>query len=74
MENKQAYLIIAHKADLAFKALLRMLDDPRNDIFIHMDKKNTQYNEEETISWVKKKCSISRGTYQCHMGSKSSKC
>lgn len=55
MENKQAYLIIAHKADLAFKALLRMLDDPRNDIFIHMDKKNTQYNEEETISWVKKK-------------------
>lgn len=52
--SKQAYLIITHKNDLEFQTLLKMLDDPRNDIFIHMDKKNTQYNEAETISLVKK--------------------
>lgn len=52
--SKQAYLIITHKNDLGFQTLLKMLDDPRNDIFIHMDKKNTQYNEAETISLVKK--------------------
>jgi len=37
--NKHAYLIIAyHQWDL-LKVLIRMLDDERNDIFIHIDKK-----------------------------------
>lgn len=44
--TKQAYLILAHKDDLVFRTLLRMLDDFRNDIFIHMDKKNRTYNKE----------------------------
>ena len=30
--SKQAYLIITHKDDLVFQTLLKMLDDPRNDI------------------------------------------
>lgn len=51
---KQAYLIIAHKDDLTFKTLISMLDDEGNDIFIHMDKKNKKYNNEETESLVKK--------------------
>ena len=43
--DKHAYLIIAHRCDDTFKTLLKMLDDSRNDIYIHMDKKNTQYEE-----------------------------
>lgn len=43
--SKHAYLIIAHKEDLTFHTLLKMLDDTRNDIFLHMDKKNKSYNQ-----------------------------
>lgn len=38
--KKHAYLVIAHKDDLTFRTLLQMLDDVRNDIYIHMDSKN----------------------------------
>lgn len=48
MKEKQAYLIVAHKDDLVFQTLLEMLDDPRNDIFIHMDAKNKDYQQEKT--------------------------
>lgn len=51
--SKQAYLIIAHKDDLVFYTLLKMLDDPMNDIFIHMDIKNRQYNIEKAEGYVK---------------------
>lgn len=54
MNNKQAYLIIAHKDDYTFHTLISMLDDENNDIFIHMDKKNKEYNEEDTNKLVKK--------------------
>ena len=37
--EKQAYLIEAHKCDEMLLTLLRMLDVPWNDIFIHMDSK-----------------------------------
>lgn len=43
--DKHAYLIIAHKTDEIFHTLLEMIDDLRNDIFIHMDLKNTGYDE-----------------------------
>ncbi|MBB6130757.1 beta-1,6-N-acetylglucosaminyltransferase [Mucilaginibacter lappiensis] len=36
---KHAYLIIAHHEFNVLKRLLQMLDDERNDIFIHFDKK-----------------------------------
>lgn len=52
--TKQAYLIIAHKDDYTFHTLISMLDDENNDIFIHMDKKNKEYNEEDTKKLVKK--------------------
>lgn len=51
---KQAYLIIAHKDDFTFRTLISMLDDENNDIFIHMDKKNKDYKENETIGIIKK--------------------
>lgn len=44
--EKQAYLIEAHKCDEMLLTLLRMLDVPWNDIFIHMDSKNTDYQPE----------------------------
>lgn len=50
--NKQAYLIIAHKDDMTFRTLLRMLDNDKNDIFIHMDKKNKTYDPSETETFV----------------------
>lgn len=36
---KHAYLILAHQDFELLACLLRALDDPRNDIFIHIDKK-----------------------------------
>lgn len=46
VSDKHAYLVIAHKNDLTFQTLLQMIDDERNDIFIHMDEKNTEYDIE----------------------------
>ena len=45
MIYKHAYLIIAHKSDETFDTLIRLLDDPMNDIFVHMDKKNKAFSE-----------------------------
>lgn len=42
---KHAYLIIAHKVDLMLITLLKMLDDKRNDIYLHMDKKNKTFTQ-----------------------------
>lgn len=42
----QAYLIIAHKCDETLKSLIKQIDSPVSDIFIHMDKKNVFYKEE----------------------------
>lgn len=52
--ERHAYLIQAHKFDYTFKTLLKMIDDTRNDIFIHMDKKNKKFNEEEVKKIIKK--------------------
>lgn len=51
--EKHAYLIIAHKNDLSFRTLIRMLDDPDNDIFIHFDAKCRDYSPKETERAVK---------------------
>lgn len=44
---KHAFLIMAHKNDLTLKTLIKMIDDTRNDIYIHMDIKNDSYNNVE---------------------------
>lgn len=51
--SKHAYLIIAHKYDYTFTTLLHMLDDARNDLFIHMDKKCASLDLEGIHSLVK---------------------
>ena len=45
--GRHAYLIIAHRDDICFRSLLTMLDDDRNDVFIHMDSKNRRYEEQD---------------------------
>lgn len=50
----QAYLIIAHKYDETFKTLLRMLDRNENDIYIHMDLKNKEFEEDDCKKIVEK--------------------
>lgn len=42
--DKHAYCIIAHKDDYVFKALLKTIDDSRNDIFVLADKKSKQFD------------------------------
>lgn len=37
--NKHAYLVIAHSNPYVLEKLLLLLDDKRNDVFIHIDKK-----------------------------------
>ena len=51
---KHAYLIIAHKNDYTLQILLKLIDDERNDIFIHMDRKNQKYEFEIIKKYVKK--------------------
>ena len=53
--HNHAYLIMAHKDDYTFRSLLRLIDDQRNTIFIHMDRKNSTYNFEKVIKYVQTK-------------------
>lgn len=53
-DNRHAYLILAHKDDLVLRTLISMLDDPRNDIFIHMDKKTANFDEQKILGLAKK--------------------
>jgi len=41
MTSKNAFLILVHDNPEVLKVLLSQLDDERNDIFIHLDKKST---------------------------------
>lgn len=39
ISNKHAYLIMAHNNFSLLSLLLQLIDDVRNDIYIHIDKK-----------------------------------
>lgn len=65
---KQAYLIIAHKDDLTFRTLISMLDNENNDIFIHMDKKSKNYDEESIEKLAKKQLFIIQNDQMLHGG------
>lgn len=51
--EKHAYLIIAHHQIELLKVLLELIDDERNDIYIHIDKKSNNINENEIKRSVK---------------------
>lgn len=42
--NKHAYLIIAYNNREALKKLVRLIDYVRNDIYIHIDKKASDFD------------------------------
>lgn len=50
--NKHAYLIVAHNNFYILEKLLKLLDDERNDIYIHIDKKVKEFN----FKYFKKVC------------------
>lgn len=41
---KQAYLVIAHQENYVLEKLIEGLDNPNHDIFIHIDKKNKNFD------------------------------
>lgn len=52
--SKHAFLVMAHKDDEVLRALMRILDDERNDIFIHMDAKKGGWEENHLLASVSK--------------------
>ncbi len=53
VDKKHSFLIMAHNDFESLKYLLFALDDNRNDIFLHIDKKTSYVNFDEIRSWVK---------------------
>ncbi len=57
MENicyKHAYLIMVHKNTYVLDKMLELIDDVRNDIYIHIDKKSKDFDKENILNIVKK--------------------
>ena len=51
---KHAFLIITHQYTHVLETLFRMIDDERNDIFVHIDKKVDHSYEDKIVKLVKK--------------------
>lgn len=51
---KHAYLIMVHKNTYVLDKMLELIDDERNDIYIHIDKKSKDFNKENILNVVKK--------------------
>lgn len=51
--KKHAYLVIAHTQFNLLKKLIILLDDKRNDIYIHIDKKSLDFDQKDIISQIK---------------------
>lgn len=52
--GKHAYLIIAHNNFYILKKLIALIDDERNDIYIHVDKKSKNFKKDDFINICKK--------------------
>lgn len=50
---KHAYLIMAHEKPEIFKILLQMIDNGRNDIYVHIDSKTDSQPFADSFSLVK---------------------
>ena len=55
-KSRHAYLILAHKNPGQLRKLIELLDDSRNDIYVHVDAKNKDIREED----FKDSCRYSR--------------
>ncbi len=56
MNSKHAYLIMAHNQFNILCTLLKSIDDERNDIFLHIDKKSKK------VPWMQIRKSVNRAT------------
>ena len=56
MDRRHAYLMLAHKNFGQLRKLAGLLDDPRNDIYVHVDRKSASSPEE----WLRGACKYSR--------------
>lgn len=54
MMNKHAYLIMAHNNWRNLETLIKLIDDDRNDIYIHIDRKTVEIDFQKIISIPKK--------------------
>lgn len=52
--GKHAYLIIAHSNFLILEKLIRLLDDERNDIYVHIDKKASEWDISKYVGILQK--------------------
>ena len=69
--HRHAYLILAHEDTLVLRRLLALVDDERNDIFIHIDKNSKDISIENILKCVKKsKVNINR-KYRVYWGNNS---
>ena len=50
MMNKHAYLIMAHNNWRNLETLIKLIDDDRNDIYIHIDRKTVEIDFQKIIS------------------------
>lgn len=52
--SKHAYLIMAHGQFEQLKKLILLLDDPRNDIYLHIDAKSHDFNQDQFVNLTTK--------------------
>lgn len=50
---KHAYLLLTHEFSPILETLIRMIDDERNDIYVHIDKKVRVSYEDRIRNLVK---------------------
>lgn len=66
---KHAYLVLAHKCNRTFNTLLHLLDHEQNDIFVHMDQKNKDFDpgsiilEKSKVYYPDKRIKVNWGGY-----------
>jgi hypothetical protein len=52
--SKHGYLLMAHGQFEQLKKLILLLDDPRNDIYVHVDAKSRDFNQDQFVNLTKK--------------------
>ena len=66
---KHAFLIIAHNEYPVLEVLLSMLDDERNDIYLHIDKRATElFQQIKKVKMQKARLLFNRKSHQKYIG------
>lgn len=65
---KHAFLIIAHNEYPVLEVLLSMLDDERNDIYLHIDKRATELFQQIKKSKCRSRLLFNRKSHQSILG------